>query len=225
MKDRNVYPTVTSFELKDHYRKKFKLPSKEFYLLHDCYGDLAKYKKSFYSGENYVFSGGKNGRDWKTIKRTAELLPHINFVIIGPQKNTLGDSYPANIIYDYDIPSVKFQELVEKCTIVALPLETQAPAGIIVLLTAGLMSKPVVTTNNITMREYIKTGVNGILVEMNDSENFAKQIENIMFDADMQKEFGEKLCHTVQELATPSVYVDTLICLSRHIIANENSSN
>jgi len=225
LKSSSVYPTVNSEELSSIYRKIFNLPNKDFFVLHDCYGKLGKYKKHFSEGNNTVFCGGTNGRDWKTLIQIARLLPHVKFVIAGPAENTLGNNVPSNIKYYHNIPFLDFQHLIEESSVLALPLDTEAPAGLIVLFTAGLMSKAVVTTNNITMREYIQPGVNGLLVEMGNYENFAKQIDSLLSNKDKQREFGEKLCSHIEKLGAPLVYVDGVINIINFIIKHENPSN
>ena len=97
LQSEHVHPTVTSPDLSLVYRKVFRLPRKKFFLLHDCYGDLEKTQISPDEVDKYIFCGGSNGRDWGTIKEVASLLPHINFVVVGPKENSLGNNLPANI--------------------------------------------------------------------------------------------------------------------------------
>lgn len=224
LNDDNVFPTVTSKDLKLHYTRAFKLSKKEFYLLHDCYGKLGKYKKSYEEGAKYIFCGGTNGRDWGTLLNAAKLLSNIKFVIVGPQKDTLGEKYPSNIEYYYDISFHKFQELIENCSLLALPLNTQAPAGLIVLFTAGLMSKPVITTDNATTREYITNEENGILIKLGDYLDLAKQINLLYSNEQKQKIYGQNLFNRIETMGSPQVFVDKIINLI-HKIVNESSSN
>jgi hypothetical protein len=42
LRSNHVYPTVISSDLQLLYKKIFNLPSKMFYVMHDCYGDLDK---------------------------------------------------------------------------------------------------------------------------------------------------------------------------------------
>jgi glycosyltransferase involved in cell wall biosynthesis len=211
LKDSSVFPTITSTELEDIYRSTFKLSNKKFLLLNDCYGKLENYKYPFKSKDDYVLSGGSNGRDWQTLVKTAKILPHINFVIVGPQANTLGEDIPPNIKFFHNIKFEEFQKLLLNCRICTLPLNTQAPAGLIVLFAAGLMSKPVITTDNITMREYINSGDNGILIEPFDHIELANEIEKLYYDTIRQKKLGEKLFETVNHKGSPEKYIDDLI--------------
>ncbi len=217
LKSKHVHPTVTSAELSLAYGKLFRLPQKRFHLLHDCYGDLKKSQILPDEVEEYIFCGGSNGRDWETIKKVAALLPHLNFVVVGPKESLLGDGLPDNLTYYHNIPYVQFEKLIRRCSFLALPLNTEAPAGLIVLFTAGLMSKAVITTDNYTMREYITSGEDGILIKMGDSENFAREANALHFNKAKRIEFGQRLCKKVEELGSPLAFTDTLIAITRQI--------
>ena len=217
LKSKHVHPTVTSPELSIVYGKIFRLPQKKFFLLHDCYGDLEKSQIPQEEIDDYIFCGGSNGRDWETIKKVASLLPHINFVVVGPKENSLGYNLPANISYFYNISYQKFHKLIRGCKLLALPLNTEAPAGLIVLFTAGLMSKAVITTDNYTMREYIASGEDGILVKMGDIDTFTYETNALYQDNVRCLEFGQMLCKKVEELGSPEAFIDTLISITRQI--------
>jgi len=221
----HVRPTVASSGLTSIYRNIFNLPAKEFSLIHDCYGSLGKYKKTFEEGNGYVFCGGMNGRDWETLVKAAHLLPGIRFVIVGPGKDTLGSNLPSNISYNYDIPFEEFLESVRHCSIVALPLNTEAPAGLIVLFLSALMCKPVITTDNATTKEYIIQEESGILVKMNDQDGLAEGIKNLMINNQKQKEYGEKLYRHVEEIGSPGTFVNKIINLIQKIERSDCPAN
>lgn len=214
---RYVHPTVASSSLTGIYQDIFNLPAKEFSVIHDCYGSLGKFRKEFEEGNGYVFCGGMNGRDWKTMVKAAYLLPEIRFVIVGPRKDTLGSDFPSNISYNYDIPFAEFLESVRACSVVALPLNTEAPAGLIVLFLSALMCKPVITTDNATTKEYIIQEESGILVKMNDPDGLAEGIKNLMINNQKQKEYGEKLYRHVEEIGSPGTFVNKIINLIQKI--------
>jgi glycosyltransferase involved in cell wall biosynthesis len=213
LSNKNIYPTVTSISLSQFYQNIFNLPAKEFFVLHDTYGTRReKLQNIEHKAEKakYVFCGGTNGRDWDALIKIAEQLPDLKFVIVGPHKDTLGEDYPSNIDYHYNIPYDKFMELFANATLLALPLNTEAPAGLIILLEGALLSKAIVTTDNITMREYISSGDNGYLVGKGDYKEFAGKVNEVFSNIRMQKEFGEKLNQAIIEKCSPETYVSTL---------------
>jgi glycosyltransferase involved in cell wall biosynthesis len=170
-----------------------------------------------YDEDNYVFCGGINGRDWKTLIRTARLLPDVRFVAIGPQRDSMGDTKPPNIEYLYNVDYRQFQKLIQDCSIVAMPLDTEAPAGLIVLFSAGLMHKPIISTKSYTLREYISSGENGFLIEMGDHVALAERIRELLADNDKRREFGEMLYRKVTEVGSPDVFVSKLINIVEEI--------
>ena len=206
-----VYPTVTSKFLSDYYKNLFKSKQKSFSLVHDCYGDLGKFNTPYKNGDGYVFCGGTNGRDWDLVVKVAESLPKLDFVIVGPAKDTLPKNYPKNIQYHYNINFIKFQELISNCSLCILPLKTHAPAGLIVLYTAGLMSKAVITTNNITMNEYIIDGHSGKLIDIGDSISFSKAIKLTINDETYSKKIAENLNRRVTQLGSPKSFIKNVI--------------
>jgi len=222
LKNRHVYPTVTSSELPVTYRRIFGMPGKKFFTVNDCYGNLGKTGFSPSDG-NYVFSGGINGRDWKTLVTAAGLLPDIRFIMVGPRRDSLGSNIPSNIEYYYNLPYNEFRRLMLASGIIALPLNTEAPAGLIVLFTAGLMHKPVVSTNNITMREYITSGESGYLVGMGDHKTLALRIRELHSDQELRKRIGEKLFRKVVESGSPEEYIDKLISIVKEVDSYNSS--
>jgi len=213
----SIYPTVTSSELAKIYTELFQLKNKQFYLLHDCYGNDVAYRTAITNNKGYVFCGGSNGRDWSTLVKVASLLPDIPFVIVGPNKNVLGDGYPANIDFRYDIPYDKFKQLMANCSLLALPLNTEAPAGLIVMFSAGLLSKAVITTDNVTMKEYIESEINGVLVKKGDYDGFAEIVKLLFLDTKRQEEYGHKLHDKIEELGSPDAYVKQVINIVRQV--------
>ncbi len=216
LRDRRIYPTVTSGELPGIYKRIFNIPDKKFHLVHDCYGDLDQWE-GIYGDGNYVFCGGINGRDWITLKKAAGLLPDVRFVVIGPKRETFGEAIPENIEYAFNVPYKQFQKILQDCSIVAMPLNTEAPAGLIVLFSAGLMHKPIISTNSFTLREYVSSGENGFLIKMGDHVALAERIRDLLGDAGKRHEFGEKLYRRVTELGDPDVFVTKLISIVEDI--------
>ncbi|HBE42573.1 MAG TPA: hypothetical protein DDW27_15495 [Bacteroidales bacterium] len=214
LNNNRVHPTVTSSELSAIYKKLFKIPDKHFYLLHDCYGDQEIFTERPEEGD-YVFCGGTNGRDWEALIKAADLLPDIRFVVVGPQRNTLGDKIPGNIEYFFNIPYDDFQKIMLKCSILALPLNTEAPAGLIVLFSAGLMHKPLISTNNYTLREYVTSGENGFLIEKGDYLTLAEKIKELNDDSLKRREFGDRLFKKVVELGSPDAFIEKVIEIAK----------
>lgn len=117
---------------------------------------------------NTVFCGGRNGRDWQFMIEVARSMPNVDFHLVMPQsvyeecKNVL----PSNVYAKFNLPIKEFMKEMCSCEIVALPLDTEAPAGLIVLFQAAANMKYVITTDTMTTREYLGDG-RGCLVVNN----------------------------------------------------------
>lgn len=62
---------------------------------------------------------------------------------------------PQNVTCRHDIPVDEFLNEMASSEVVCLPLDTEAPAGLIVLFQAAAMNKPIVTSDTVTTRGYI----------------------------------------------------------------------
>lgn len=153
LNDKGVVATVTSKEYGTWLNRLLDL-NRTFPLLHDIYyGDAADQKSS--SG-GYVFCGGRNGRDWNMLMEIAKGIPNVSFKCV-MQRSTVDSLHnmPANVEILCDIPEHEFLDLLGRSSIVAMPLDTDAPAGLIALFQAGMYKKLVITSNTPVTREYI----------------------------------------------------------------------
>ena len=120
------------------------------------------------------------------------------------------------------MPYKEFQKLIQDCSIVALPLSTEAPAGLIVIFSSGLMRKPIISTDSYTLREYVSSGNNGFLIKMSDHVALAEKIRELLGDPDKRHEFGEQLYQRVTQLGDPDVFVNKLINIVEKIEQTNN---
>lgn len=130
---------------------------KQFYLLHDVYHN--EYEID-YSGEvqkNSVFCGGRNGRDWDFLLKLCKEMPDVRFNIVLPKdlygqyENSLRG---GNINAKSEIPERDFLKLMCSSSLVLMPLDTEAPAGLIVMFQAAANEKMIITSDTVTTREY-----------------------------------------------------------------------
>jgi hypothetical protein len=153
----HFHATITAPEYGEMLNRKF---GREFHYHHlpdlYIYDDLSERYASVKTQSNTVFCGGHNGRDWATMLRIAQAMPDVTFKLVMP-----GDVYndlhnlPANVVALHDISLDTFLTEMAASSTVALPLDTEAPAGLIVMFQAAALGKPVVTTSTVTTRGYI----------------------------------------------------------------------
>lgn len=159
LNSKKLVASVTSKEYGEHIKKRLGI-KKKFFLLHDVYHDSYSYDKQVEVKPNTVFCGGRNGRDWRFMVEVAKAMPNVKFHLVMPESayQELKGGLPANVIAKYNLSMDEFMKEMCASEIVALPLDTEAPAGLIVLFQAAANQKYVITTETMTTREYLSEG-------------------------------------------------------------------
>lgn len=175
LKSKHFVASITSVEYGKHLKNRLGI-DKDLFLLHDVFHEDYKVNASLDVCPNTVFCGGRNGRDWKFMIEVAKAMPHVQFHLVMPKVTY--DEYqhelPSNVVARYNISMEDFMKEMCSCEIVALPLDTEAPAGLIVLFQAAANMKYIITTDTMTTREYLSDG-RGCLLP-NDVEVWKKAI-------------------------------------------------
>lgn len=171
---RKVKATVSSAEYGKALKRRLGL-RRDFTLVRDI-NLYPGYCLPFRDNGRRVFCGGNQSRDWERVMRTARLLPDFRFVVImpGSERGRISD-VPGNVRLMCDVPYRTFMTYLQSSTFLMLPVNTNAPAGLIVMFEAAWLGKPVFTNSTQVMREYIGED-NGILVEGGERE-FAESME------------------------------------------------
>jgi glycosyltransferase involved in cell wall biosynthesis len=208
-RNKNFYITVNSSELIGSYSADFRIMKDHFFILPDC---IKKYYEtaSYTNGNGTVFSGGEGMRDWNTLFKAASLLPEVKFIAIARKKNfDTGMDIPKNVSMYFDTEYDFFYKQLKESSIVAIPLSTTAPAGLIVMIRAALLSKPIIITSTSSTRNYVEHNVNGILIDIHDDKALAQEIASLLSDSNRR----EKLCRIMNDSIkkyTPENYANTL---------------
>lgn len=174
---------------------------------------LAPSPSDLHSESDYVFSGGRNGRDWQLLIDTANLIPEVSFKISLPtlEKEKLerdNTNIPENIEFFCDITTTQFTRLLSGSALVALPLDTQAPAGLIVLFQAGACEKPIVITDTDSTHDYISDG-RGFGLD-NTPDKWAEKIREILANPTKAKKNANRLKEFLILECNETNYVDKI---------------
>ena len=166
---KNFRASVTSVEYGEWLNRKLGI-NVNFTLIHDVYHASYEYGQSVEIEPRSVFCGGCNGRDWEFIVDVARAMPDVRFNIVLPRDVYLKycSKFSSNMNVRYDIPYDEFMKELCSSTVVCLPLDTEAPAGLIVMFQAAANLKPIITTKTVTTSEYI-TSERGMAIK-NDVE-------------------------------------------------------
>ena len=148
------------------------------------------------SVQPYVFSGGLTARDFRTLISAAR-GSEIDFVVVGGTDPVTGldnlrqSNHPSNVAVERNVSQKRFEELIARATIVALPLLPVAyPVGQTVLATAMSYGKPVVATINSGTIDYVRDGETGLLVPPEDSTSLREAISELMNDEPLRRFFA-----------------------------------
>lgn len=176
LESKHFVASVTSVEYGNHLKKRLGI-DKNLFLLHDVFHENYKVNDRVEILPNTVFCGGRNGRDWKFMIELAKAMPNVDFHLVMPKSTyeAFQNELPSNVVAKYNLSMDDFMKEMCSCEIVALPLDTEAPAGLIVLFQAAANMKYIVTTNTMTTREYLSDG-RGCLLP-NDIGSWTKAIK------------------------------------------------
>ena len=162
------------------------------------YYEVAAYKP----GNGTVFCGGEAMRDWKTLFNAAQLLPNVKFVAIARKiyfDTTL--IVPSNVTLYFDKDYDFFYDRLKESSVVAMPLSSTAPAGLIVMIRSAMLSIPVIVTSTSSTRNYIENEHNGILIEVGDEKKLASQINLLLSDSTLRERLCLNMSKTIKEFS------------------------
>lgn len=207
LKSKHFVASVTSVEYGIHLKKRLGI-NKELFLLHDVFHEDYKVNDSLDVCPNTVFCGGRNGRDWKFMIEVAKAMPHVQFHLVMPKVTY--DEYqhelPSNVVARYNIPMEDFMKEMCSCEIVALPLDTDAPAGLIVLFQAAANMKYIITTDTMTTREYLSDG-RGCLLP-NEVNVWSEAIDGKLGKVKLNAMASEKLLNFLEAECSEEKFVE-----------------
>ena len=207
LNSKSVVASVTSVEYGKHLKKKLNV-KRNFFLVHDVFHDSYKYEKQVLVARNSVFCGGRNGRDWKFMLEVAKAMPNVKFHLVMPKTTyeEFQNELPSNIVAKYNLSMEDFMKEMCSCEIVALPLDTEAPAGLIVLFQAAANMKYIITTDTMTAREYLKDGRDSLLP--NDVPVWMKAISERLGNDESNTEATEKLLNFLEMECSEDKFVE-----------------
>ena len=179
----------------------------QFALVHDVYHISYEYHKTVYPLPRSVFCGGSNGRDWHFIITLANLMPDITFNVVMPNDacRECSSSISNNMHIKCNISYDEFMTELCSSTIVCLPLNTESPAGLIVMFQAAANLKPIIITKTTTTQEYINEERGSAI--QNDVTIWIKTIRSYFDDASKAKLKAMKFKKYLAESCNEDMFV------------------
>lgn len=206
--DTNVISTVTSGEYGKWINNVLKV-EKEHVLLHDIYyGDAEE--EEVVQTEYTIFCGGRNGRDWEMFAQITKQIPNIDFVCVMPQKEyeKYKFVFGANVKTFFDVGERVFCDLIKQSAMVIMPLDTEAPAGLISIFQAASYHKLIITSDTVTTREYV-TDNRG--VRCNSINDWCENILYFLEHSDDAKALASNLCIFLNAECSKEIYSRKLL--------------
>jgi len=139
------------------------------------------------SDEGYVFSGGAQGRDWRTLLAAVSGLPYAVRVYTKSQM-------PA-VTSNVKVEGVTREEFWRRmaaasCVVVPVFREPIRVTGDTTWTAAMAMGKVVIATEPCGAPDYMEHGVSGFYVDYGDAEALRYYIELVMKDSELRKRMG-----------------------------------
>lgn len=196
MNSNNYYMTINSELYIDDYCSRFKVKKDKFFVLNDPISTSEI--KEFNFLQSYIFVGGEAERDWDTLFLTCKEIPKIKFVCIARKKYfNQSLEIPENVNLYFDTDHETFYNLMQESSLVVIPLKSQLPSGLIILLEAAFMQKSVIATKTPSIENYIENGIRGFLVEQRNSKDLLEKIQVLYYDAELQRKMTKNLLNYV----------------------------
>lgn len=209
LKSNNVRATVTSKNYGKHLNKSLRI-NKEYTLLHDIYHGNYNIDYSGITIPNTVFCGGRNGRDWNFLIKIANSMPEVVFNCVMPKNiyNQYANQFSTNMKVLSDIPEKIFLEIMCESQLVVMPLDTEAPAGLIAFYQATANGKMSITSDTVSTQEYFTDG-RGALCN-NDIEDWKNKIQYYLKHYEVSDMKVQRLKYFLENDCSEEKYAKTL---------------
>lgn len=152
-----------------------------------------------------VVAGGDSFRDYGPLLEAARQMPDVPFLIVTKQLD--GVALPPNV----EVRPAAYAEYVRllgDAGVVAVPVRTglDRSAGLLIVLMAMWLGRPVVATQALAMDEYVEDGSTGLLVDGTPS-SWASALRRVLDDTDFAQSLAAAARGRLQQEFTFDAYV------------------
>lgn len=140
--------------------------------------------------------------------RVAKSLPNVTFTIVISRgiKDTFQEPIPSNVNVYSDVDYDSFYKLMCESIMICLPLNTEAPAGLLVIYHAAANHKMVIATDNVVTREYIGED-RGVIIE-NDLQLWQNAIHYFLNNNIIREQRAANLLSFLKEYCSEKQYIE-----------------
>jgi|SRR5689334_3404776 len=151
----------------------------------------------------YIFAGGVNGRDWKTLLEAITGLPYKVKIFTTERLNT-----PQGNIEICRGTRKEYYDAMAASSCVVVPIlpEPLRITGIATYTVAMALGKPVIVTDPEGAPDYMDLGISGYFVNYGDSGGLRKYLTQLMEDPLLRSRVGEEAKKRAWRDFSPAVY-------------------
>ena len=162
-----------------------------------------------------VLSIGRTLRDLDALVAAARRVD-APFVVVAGAADRLPEPLPANVRVLRDVPLAESHALLRQVAVVAIPLlPAERSTGQVVLFEAMALGKPVVATRAVGTTDYVRDGVNGLLVEPGDAGALAEAIERLLRNPDLARRLAAVALEDCRTRWLPDVHAQAKLAAIR----------
>lgn len=208
---RNFKATVTSRHYGEWLNKNLGIDV-NYTLLHDVYHDYYEMPQFTESKDDIVFCGGCYGRDWPLMMEIAKATSEVKFYLVmtGDMKRRhfglMRDGFPPNVKVLTDIPYQLFMKCLCQSKLVCMPLDCEAPQGLIVMYEAAANNKLILTSDTPTTQEYF----NDSLRMGKDVSQWCDAIRYYLSHEDERKENATRFHHYLKNECNEATFASIM---------------
>jgi glycosyltransferase involved in cell wall biosynthesis len=204
------------------YSERFKLPKERFRFL-PFHTNVIEPRIMNHS-DNYILSAGKTGRDYVTLADAVRGIKQ-KVIIVSDKPSVQDIRFPPNVEVLIDVPYRKYLDLLYRSLLVVVPLKRLVKStGQVAILEAMALGKPVIATETAGTVDYIRSGVNGILVPVADPEALENAIRSITSDKSLYKKLSLNALELVKQNHTFEIYTNRILQAAREMVGTNRSA-
>lgn len=169
---------------------------------------------------DYVFSGGRSGRDFNTLINAIKGT-NIKLKLVVGKDEKLKEDIADNIEVFTEIDFREYLALLKEARIVCVPLKHQnRSSGQVALLEAMGAAKPVVVTKTIGTQDYVTHGFDGFFFFPNNVKSLRKLILKLFNNIELIRQIGRNARSTVKRKYSLNDYIEHNLAIIASLIEN-----
>ncbi len=160
------------------------------------------------SATPFICALGSQGRDYATLFKAMQRLPHIPLTAVVNPENIAGLTIPANVTIRTRIPLAEAQRILCDSRFMVLPLaHAQVPCGHVTAVSAMHHGKAMVCTDSVGLHDYAQRNHTALLCPPEDDVHMAQAIERLWNEPALAQRLGANGLRFVQQHCTEDAVV------------------